>query len=98
MKPSSEWRTAVLAHLNESAIAKRFTSIVGKHVKVAVADSTYAEIHYATQTRGSCEEHQRRRTLAVLPKRSELTNSQDCKHHHTSCPVFERQLSKAAKK
>jgi len=100
IKPFLEWRmTAIIGHLAESAIAKRFSFSWSlrapctrfldqvKHVKVDVADSTYEEIHYATQTHGSCEEHHWRRTLAVLLKRSKLTNSRDCKRQHTSCPV-----------
>jgi len=74
--------TAVIAPLAESAIAKKIDIVDGlcvhhaqslfdrvNHVKVTVAASTYEEIHFATQTRGSCEEHHWRRTLAVLLKR-----------------------------
>jgi len=46
------------------------------YVQIA-ADSTYEEVHYATQMRGSCEEHHWRRTLDfVLLKSLGLTNSE----------------------
>jgi len=81
MKPSSKRRmTAGIALLAESATAKKIHFVDGlcvhhahgfldrvKFDKIA-ADSPYEEIHYATQTRGSCEEHHWRRTLAVLLK------------------------------